>query len=389
MKCRKCGEEISDDCRFCNHCGVKVNEENPNRFSIEGLKALVTPEYLQKLKDPKMIKSVSLVLILLVAATMAIFYFNNELLRFRSCIKQGNYEQADIIFRTQIKSNQDQKVARQFLEEYIQTTLKGYQQNNIQFDSARDTFDGLGRVSVVSEEALQAKNKLMQLKISREAFSKGEQYIKESQYGLAVAEFIKVIHDDENYSLAQELIEKYKGVYRSTAMAEVESLVAQNQYQAAVEKIETMLEVIPEDGELLAKKDLYEKEAIQQLIASQELEVVSTSIVPDYSRRLAQVIVRNKTNKTVKRYEVGIVGYDAQGYPVKIGWLEPDYLFEGNAERNIHPQQTYGKGMGWDIDDNSAVKILACVSTVEYYDGTTWINPYYAVWKEKYVEKPL
>jgi len=62
-------------------------------------------------------------------------------------------------------------------------------------------------------------------------------------------------------------------------------------------------------------------------------------------------------------------GFDKYGYPVKTGWLSPDYLKEGYAEVNIQPGMTYGSDSGWRISDDDtpeAKQFLACVKEVEY-----------------------
>ena len=35
MKCKKCGQEISNDSKFCNYCGEKVSE---NSITFRGIR---------------------------------------------------------------------------------------------------------------------------------------------------------------------------------------------------------------------------------------------------------------------------------------------------------------------------------------------------------------
>ena len=41
------------------------------------------------------------------------------------------------------------------------------------------------------------------------------------------------------------------------------------------------------------------------------------------------------------------------------------------------------------IDEDKIKIILACVSSATFYDGTTWENPYYKYWLEKFQDKPI
>jgi hypothetical protein len=142
------------------------------------------------------------------------------------------------------------------------------------------------------------------------------------------------------------------------------------------------------------------KKKIEDLKANQKVAVESASIKEQSSEYKAlypdmmEVIVRNKTDKTIKNMKTSCLGFDKNGYPLKIkGWVSfvESYEFNGKSEDcNIVAGETFGKGKGYQLDPNHGIsKILACVSEVEFYDGTNWSNPYYKYWLEEYKEKPL
>ena len=67
------------------------------------------------------------------------------------------------------------------------------------------------------------------------------------------------------------------------------------------------------------------------------------------------------------------------------------YEFVGYAlDVNILDGQDFGSDKGWELKPYSGIsQALACVKTVEFYNGTTWENPYYDFWIEEYKEQPL
>lgn len=110
---------------------------------------------------------------------------------------------------------------------------------------------------------------------------------------------------------------------------------------------------------------------------------------------MIQVIVKNTSDKTIKDMKIGCLGYDKNGYPVKIKTQYDisggDYEFVGNAPNvNIIAGSKFGEDKGWKLHELHGIsKVLACVKSATFYDGTPWENPYYEYWVEKYKEKPL
>jgi hypothetical protein len=110
---------------------------------------------------------------------------------------------------------------------------------------------------------------------------------------------------------------------------------------------------------------------------------------------MIQVLVRNNSSETVRHMVVSILGYDSNGYPVKIktqfDFSGGAYELEGHAEDvNIVPGATFGKNKGWPLDEYHDISyVIACVKSATYYNGEDWVNPYYEAWKDMFMGKPL
>lgn len=114
------------------------------------------------------------------------------------------------------------------------------------------------------------------------------------------------------------------------------------------------------------------------------------SLYPD----MVQWIIENKSDNVIKNYTVSILGYDNNGYPIKVtGQIDYSSGFEklvlGEAV-NIQPSETHGEGYGYKLSQNHQLAYaLVLVSELEFYDRDKWENPYYSIWLEKYKEKPV
>ena len=100
---------------------------------------------------------------------------------------------------------------------------------------------------------------------------------------------------------------------------------------------------------------------------------------------MIEVIIKNNSSKTIKDYEVAVLAYDTNNYPLEIkpkyNYSGGGFEFTGKADNvNVVAGATRGKDYGWELDASHGLS---------YYDGSTWENPYYSYWIEQYKEKPL
>jgi hypothetical protein len=189
---------------------------------------------------------------------------------------------------------------------------------------------------------------------------------------------------------AHTLMGKCKDEYISFALAEAESKANSGDYTGALAVLDAGIKVFSSDYELATAKNSINAVKTEK---EQLVYVTSTRTESGYIYRDAFAPVKNNSDKVVKEYSVVIAMFDKNWYPVSNRYDFDNYdgvsnFHAGRADSaNIQPGGTYGTYSYWNIEGD-ATNIVACVIRVEFYDGTTWMNPYYEYWKEKYADTP-
>lgn len=136
--------------------------------------------------------------------------------------------------------------------------------------------------------------------------------------------------------------------------------------------------------------------AQSNLVTIEKITIIEQSkdykiLYPD----MIEVIIKNNHTETIRNYSVGLMGFDQNGYPLKIEWnidfSGGDYVRLGSSEdANVIPGATVGKDKGWGLDESHGIRyVLAEVYEVEFYDGEMWQNPNFDYWVNEYSEKQL
>lgn len=379
MICKKCGKEISDDSKFCPICGCKVKNANDMLAKISKKKIII----------------ITIVSLFVIGGIGGFFYFNNPISKFKHDINENNYVGANAIFNDKIKGNSDKESqVDSFLTNKINEIQTSYKNNKIDYNKAKTELQTIKNTSLESNEADSALDKIQKLYNSKNSFDKAEKYIKENDFVNAIKEYENVIYgDNENYNKAKEDIKKYKSKYKEQILNQAKDFATKQDYKNAVALLNNADSILKNDNDITVEKTEYQEKYEKQLQGNQQMAVFGTMIIPDSSNidDEVSVTVQNKTNKVVKKYVIGVLMYDDKGYPLKSGILAGENeLFKGKAEDvNIQSQQYCNNT--WDLyTDYGAIKqTIACVQEVDYYDNSTWKNPYFDIWKNKYMGKPL
>lgn len=403
MFCPKCGKENDDENLFCASCGTKLKESEENKskevIAIKNKlkRRIKITNFLQLFKGKNKKKTVivcSCCVIIICLILGGILYFNNPITKFENDIKNNNSTEALKVYDDKILGdvNKEDKI-KSYLKNDITTIEKSFTDEKIEYDKAKNNLDTINQTNLVSSDVNSAINKVSSLNNSRIAFNKAEGFLKNDDYVNAIKEYKNVISDDKNYAKAKEQITNNEKKYKEQVLKNAEEFSNKQDYEKAEKLLAEAVTILPNDADIASKNIAYSKSYEDKLIKDQEVSVENVSLDKDWiDDYLVCVVVKNNTDKVVKKYSVSWMGFDSNGYPVKTGWLSPDFLQDGDGEANIQPGSTYGYGKGWKLTGGfdktmEASKFIACVKEVEYYDGSKWTNPYYNYWKDKYLGK--
>ncbi|MHB8065839.1 MAG: DUF5780 domain-containing protein, partial [Ruminiclostridium sp.] len=353
MICSKCGAENPEESVFCNKCSTNLSgtieqEHKPKWFG----------------KRKKIILSCA-ILVIGIVVVAGIVSFINPVSAFKRNINNNKYTEATKIYDEKIKGNTDKENSvESFLKDDIAKIQKSFSEGKIDYNTAKTRLETINNTHLASSDVGSALDKINSLNNSRIAFTKAEEFLKNKDLVNAIKEYKNVISDDQNYEKAKEQITNNEKQYKEKVLKNAEDFANNKDYDKALGILSEALSVLPNDTDLIAKNSVYKKaqedklaaerkQKMDELKSKQELEVISTKVVPDYFSidDQAQVILKNNTQKVIKNFNIGILMYDSNGYPLKSGTLAGDnQLFKGKAEAvNIQPGQSFGGSNAWNL----------------------------------------
>lgn len=409
MNCNKCGSELQDGSVFCSKCGNRINDDAVNRSqAIEDID--VQPSQSKnKLMDSfrkilffrsKKSTIISVTILIVLAAVMIFTIPNylslNDARNFKAAFASRKYEQAGEIYQKASEYSQTDrwKPVRTYIDKYFKNDIEAiknkFTNEKITKDESIKILDEMGQYSTINEIS-QTKEYILKLSDSRDAFKSGEEYFSNHQYLEAVENFKKVINDDNNFTQAQNYLEKSFPELKSQVINEADQCFSNGEYKKSFDLMNRATKLLPDDNEIKQKATYYqeqedkiEKEAeekkISQLQENQLVKVLN-AWVEEHGVPSGFVKVKNYSDKVIKKYTVGMLMYDKNGYPVN-KYLRSTNEMVATADKNVQPNETKGDDFYWLLEYDVS-KIKACIKEVEFYDGSTWQNEYYDTWLEK------
>ena len=347
--------------------------------------------------------TVCIIFALLITSVILIIYFTNPVRKFKSNLESMNIEAANEIYSNTTKYTY-KKDMKEAVNKELNNILNSFIDEKVDYTYSKEKLESLKKLSNLNETINETINDLEKIKESKDYFSKAKE-LEQTNLVEAYKNYTKVIEKDKNnYIIAQEFIKNNTNNVKDTVISDVNNLIKNNDYIGAKEKLSDLNEYIKNDTTITNKlseiEEMSTKQKIEKYKNEQEVTVVSTRILVQSSQYkslypdMIEVVIKNNTSKTIKDYQVSILGYDSNNYPLIIkkqfGFFN-DYEFIGNGEGvNIMPNDTFGYNKGYSLaEDHGISKTIALVKNVTYYDGSTWENPYYPYWLEEYKEKPL
>lgn len=412
MFCNKCGKEISESSVFCNFCGHEVENDTQQKEIIKE-KIVQTEKDESSKKNNKVILGVILTVITLVLATIFAVSSNPINSAFKA-FNNNEYDKMLEVYENDIKGNKEKQ--KEFTEKVkleAENIESNFELNKIIYEEAIDKLDELYKLRILTNNINEAKKNITKLNDSRVSFENAKEFEKNKKYIEAITAYNKVISDDrKNYDEAKIRIEDLLEGYKSEVLVKIEEYSKNEDYKNALSIIMEAINILPKDDDIKDKKAVYDtllgeqlanakKEMLEKARADQLITVEKTSILIQDTRHktlypdMFSVIIKNNSDKTIKSYSVSMLGWDKNGYPLKIkqSFLDSSgsYEFLGGADNvNVIKDGTYGKNSGWKLEDpHNIVKTKAVVIEAEFYDGSNWENDYYKYFLEEFEGKQL
>ncbi len=346
----------------------------------------------------KKIMIIMCILIIAVICTVIFFrFYNSDINKFKRSLDDYNIDELKDIYSSTTSYDERKKIESIF-EERLSIIITQFASNKKSYEDTYAELEKYNKLSNFENKITKAKDQLVEIKTSKDNYSKGQNAEKNDNLLEAIENYSKVIElDTENYKIAQKYINDNKNTLKNNMLAEIDELVNNGDYINANLKLELLKTIFTNDATIESKVALIKDKAKQQKIEKykneQEMTVISVKKHKEwYSDTISgvKVIVQNNTQKVVKSYIVSVLAYDSAGYPLKIEYNNYELLVKADGV-NIQPGETHGEDNYCNIyhEEEKISSALACIKKVEYYDGTTWENPYYEYWLEQYKEKPI
>lgn len=347
--------------------------------------------------NKKTIIIMCILIITLIGILIFLKIYNSDVNKFKRSLEDYDIAKLKDIY-VSTRSYDERKKIENIFEEMLNAKLKQFTSNEKSYEDTYNELEKYNEFSNLENKITNSKKQLEELKTSKDNYAKGQNAEKNNNLFEAIESYSKVIElDNENYKIAQKYINNNKNTLKNNMLIEIDELINNGDYINANLKLELLQTIFSNDSDITNKASLIKNKAKQQEIEKykneQEMTVISATKHKEwYSDTISgvKVIVQNNTQKVVKSYVVSILAYDSAGYPLKIEYNNYESLVEYEGA-NVQPGTTYGKDNYGSIsyEEEKISSALACVKQVEYYDGTTWENPYYEYWLEQYKEKPL
>lgn len=347
--------------------------------------------------NKKNICIIAILLVVILGIVLFLKFYNSNVNKFKRSLSEYNVDELTEIYKSS-KSYDERKKIEKIFEDSLYKILNQFALNEKNYEEASETLEKFSEFKNLEKSVSKAKDDLEKIKISKDNFANGQSAENNNSLFEAIDSYSKVIElDVNNYKYAQTYINTNKNTLKTQTLEEVDKLIDAKDLVSANRKLELLKSIFNNDSTINNKissiSDEAKKQEIEQYKNNQEVEVISAKKHQEwYSSTLSgiQVIVKNNTQKVVKSYTTSILAYDSSGFPLKIDYSDYEELCSCEGA-NIQPGNTHGKDNYCSIyyEQDKIASAIACVKHVEYYDGTTWDNPYYEYWLEQYKEKPL
>lgn len=260
IHCPACGKIMSDNLDQCPHCG---SADDSQTIIVKTESSYV--EDIKKIWNKRNIILMSVGAIVVIAAIFVVVLFNNKTSKFYKNVEANNIEAAKSIYDKEIRGNEKQENAvKTELIQKIDKYKIDYIDKQVSYRDGKIGIDNLYQLGIVNSECADALGYMRNLNDSRTAYEDATRYAESSDYYSAIKAYKKVIEVDSNYQEAKNQILNLTESYKAQILEQVEQNISSQNYDSALNLLETALKVISDES-------LHAKMA-ECLVKSQELE---------------------------------------------------------------------------------------------------------------------
>ncbi len=197
----------------------------------------------------------------------------NYVSQFNAHIESGDYAKAIQVYSTHIKGNaMDEASAAEYLEAYgtsISTDLLTDTITQAEATAKRSVFTNVYKntgcnvvyYDNICEDIQNALN-------SKIAYASGIKFFENEKYIEAITELKKVSPVDNNYISATEKADEALRLYKSDINTQAESFVSENDYLNAINLLKDAVTLLPDDTELISSLTVCESDYINYTVDS-------------------------------------------------------------------------------------------------------------------------
>lgn len=300
-----------------------------------------------------------------------------------------NYTEAKSLYIEASKDEETKILIDEEMKTRIESVFEAYKNETMSYIDANSELTKISHSGYSAVGLTETKEAIGTIEKSRAYYQTAEEYRQRGDYQSAIEQYAKMSEIDPMYEVAQQTALELAVAQQADVVATAKDLEEQGDLPTAIDTLMAGKKLFPENVEMEVLYDQYVAQYEEYIKTNAEVSVVKAEVykygnyTDFYS---AQASVKNNTDKVVKDYSITFLGYDADGYPVQIGYR--NYFINGSSSAcNIKAGETDTSRWNMSYNESSVKKLIACVKEVEYFEGDTWTNPYYEIWMDKYEGK--
>lgn len=242
MWCFQCGQEVSNEAKFCPKCGADLQKTGNEK---EKHKADEKKRKLGKVNHTIYIIGIATVIVIL-SGVFFLFLQSEKSDRFINMLKEGDITGANAYYQSELVGDEKelQKVYETVTAE-IELLVDSYYADSLSYD------DALNGLKVYSEfyatETNKAIHEIEILKKSREAFTSAEGKYATEEYYEAYRLFGEVIEEDSNFEAAQKGLEKCYVIIKDKVFANSNTAAEEGDFLSAIEILKQEISFLKEE----------------------------------------------------------------------------------------------------------------------------------------------